>query len=121
MPMLDRLQARLGSERFQAVALSIDRGGPSAVQKFYAEVGVSSPGVLHRPDWAAPSNLGLFGVPGTLLIDPQGLEVGRLIGPADWDSSDMIAFIEAHISQADGRRVNKSQSPEQKKKEPLND
>ena len=36
MPTLDRLQKSLGGDRFEVVALSIDRGGVSAVKKLYA-------------------------------------------------------------------------------------
>ena len=115
MPTLDRLQARLGSERFQVVALSIDRAGPSAIQKFYAEIGIRHLALYIDATARASSNLGLIGLPGTLLINAQGQEVGRLIGPAEWDSPEMIAFLEAQISQASARPVNKLQSTEQEK------
>lgn len=118
MPTLDRLQARLGSERFQVVALSIDRGGAGAVQKFYAEIGVRHLAFFIDPTGRAGSNLALFGLPGTLLIDPEGLEVARLIGPAEWDSPEMLAFLEPEISRTDDRRANTSQ-PTQRNKEEL--
>jgi len=40
MPSLDRLQAQLGGKDFLVMALSIDREGVAAVQRFYQEVGV---------------------------------------------------------------------------------
>jgi thiol-disulfide isomerase/thioredoxin len=106
MPALDRLQARLGGERFQVVALSIDRGGPSVIQKFYAETGVRNLALLVDTSGRAGSNLGLVGLPGTLLIDAEGREVGRLIGPAEWDSPEMVAFLETQISPEQARREN---------------
>ena len=45
MPALDRLQAKLGSDDFQVVALSIDRGGVAAVKSFYDEIDVRSLGI----------------------------------------------------------------------------
>jgi len=106
MPTLDRLQARLGGERFQVVALSIDRGGPSVVRKFYAETGVRDLALFVDASGRAGSSPGLVGLPGTLLIDPEGREVGRLIGPAEWDSPEMIAFLEAQVSPGQTRRTN---------------
>lgn len=100
MPTLDRLQATLGGERFQVVALSIDRGGVAVVQKFYAETGVRQLALFIDSTGRAASNLGFIGLPGTLLIDPQGREIGRLIGPAEWDSPDMLAFLQSQISRA---------------------
>ena len=42
MPTLDRLQAKLGGPDFEVVALSMDRKGPDAVKKFFAETGVNT-------------------------------------------------------------------------------
>src|SRR3989304_1536989 len=42
MPTLDRLQAKLGGARFEVVALSIDRGGPSVVRSFYDEIEITA-------------------------------------------------------------------------------
>lgn len=112
MPTLDRLQAALGSERFQVVALSIDRGGMAAVQKFFAETCVRHLAFFIDATGRAGSNLALFGLPGTLLIDPEGGEVGRLIGPTEWDSPEMIAFLESQIARPGARRANTLQPTE---------
>ncbi len=37
------------------------------------------------------------GLPTTLLIDAEGREIGRLIGPAEWDSADAVRLIKAVI------------------------
>ena len=37
MPALDRLQAELGSDKFQVVALSVDRTGLAGARKFLAD------------------------------------------------------------------------------------
>ncbi|MBN9273319.1 MAG: TlpA family protein disulfide reductase, partial [Mesorhizobium sp.] len=41
--------------------------------------------------------LGTVGLPTTLLIDRRGKEVGRLIGPVEWDAPDMVDFIRGRI------------------------
>jgi thiol-disulfide isomerase/thioredoxin len=105
MPTLDRLQAQLGSERFQVVALSIDRVGAAAVQKFYTETAVRHLALFIDTTGRAGSTLGLIGLPGTLLIDPHGHEVGRLLGPAEWDSPEMMTFLQSWISRADAGRA----------------
>ena len=74
------------------VPLSIDRG-VDAIRKFYAEVGIQKLGVYRDNSGSAPRQLGAVGIPTTLLIDREGHEVGRLIGPAEWDSPEMVAFI----------------------------
>ncbi len=41
------------------------------------------------------SQLGAVGLPATLLIDAHGREIGRLLGPAEWDSEDAKRLIRA--------------------------
>ena len=98
MPTLDRLQAELGGPDFEVVALSMDRAGPEQVKKFFAETGVKH--LALNIDVSAKSmfTLGAPGLPMTLLIDRKGGEIGRLIGPAEWDSPEMVDFIRGRIA-----------------------
>ena len=100
MPTLDRLQATLGGADFVVLPMSIDRKGMDSVTKFYTEIGIQ-----HLSRYVAPSanqvldTLGVWGLPATLLIDRQGRELGRLEGPAEWDSPDMINTLKIIISK----------------------
>lgn len=98
MPTLDRLQAKLGGPDFEVVALSMDRGGPDKVKKFFAEIGIEHLALNIDISGKAMFALGAPGLPMTLLVDRQGKEVGRLIGPAEWDSSEMVDFIRSHFA-----------------------
>lgn len=97
MPGLDRLQAELGSDQFEVVALSVDRGGVDASKKFLDEIGVKSLAVYVDASGRASKPLRVIGMPTTLLIDAEGREIGRLIGEAEWDSADAKALIEAAL------------------------
>ena len=97
MPALDRLQAKLGGPRFEVVALSIDQQGPQAARKFYSEVGVKSLALYVDRSAQAAFKLGAVGLPSTLLVDARGREIGRHVGPAKWDSPEVIAEL--------GRRI----------------
>ena len=90
MPSLDRLQARLGGAEFQVLAISIDRQGVSVVRPFYRDLGLRSLGIHLDPSGRAPSAFGIEGLPATLLIDAQGREIGRKLGPLKWDSAVVI-------------------------------
>ena len=101
MPTLDRLQATLGGPDFVVLPVSIDRKGMDAVTKFYAEIGIQ-----HLARYVAPAAnqvldaLGIWGLPATLLVDGQGRELGRLSGPAEWDSPEMVNFLKTVITTA---------------------
>lgn len=93
MPSLDRLQAQFDPAKFLVLALSIDRSGIPAVKKFYADLGLTSLGIYVDQSSAALHQLGLIGIPATLLINPVGEEIGRKLGAAAWDSPEMIALL----------------------------
>lgn len=44
----------------------------------------------------------LVGLPATLLINRNGMEIGRLIGPAEWDAPEIIAFLKSVLSEETG-------------------
>lgn len=90
MPALDRLQAKLGGPDFEVVALSIDQQGAQAVRKFFDEVGVKSLTLYIDASVQAGFKLGTIGLPTTVIVDRAGREVGRRVGPAEWDSPKLV-------------------------------
>ena len=105
MPTLDRLQDRLGGERFEVVALSIDRAGVGVVRSFFEETGVRWLRLFINETGRSVRELGAFGLPTTLLVGPQGKELARLVGPAEWDTPEMIAFLETVIAEHAGKET----------------
>jgi len=101
MPALDRLQENLGSPEFEVVPVSIDRGGIETVRKFYAEIGVHNVGIYIDSSGRVLPALGTVGLPTTLLIDRAGREIGRIVGPAEWDAPEIVAFLTPIISGPD--------------------
>ena len=105
MPSLDRLQGLLGGADFDVVALSIDRSGIETVRKFYDDVGIRNLPIYIDSSGKAARELATIGVPATLLIDRAGRELGRLIGPAEWDEPDIVQFLKRIIAQKTGSVV----------------
>jgi thiol-disulfide isomerase/thioredoxin len=97
MPALDRLQAKLGGEDFSVLALSQDRKGPAVVSAFLQEIGVCNLAVYVDPTSRSARAFGAYGLPATVLLDRQGRALGRMVGPAEWDSDDAIALFRHFI------------------------
>jgi thiol-disulfide isomerase/thioredoxin len=97
MPALDRLQSNFEAQSVVVVALSVDRKGLSAVQRFFDESGLEHLVPFIDESGQTVRDLGLVGLPGTLLIDPNGQEFGRLLGGAKWDSKEIIEFLKAQV------------------------
>jgi thiol-disulfide isomerase/thioredoxin len=100
MPTLERLQAALGGPDFQVVALSLDRKGLPAVQEFYTELGLETLPIYVDESGDAQRALSVLGLPTTLLLDRDGNEIGRLLGPAEWDSPEMVGFFREYLKRS---------------------
>jgi len=97
MPSLDRLQKEMGSDKFEVVAVSVDRKGLEASKKFLDETGVERLALYADASARMSSTLRAIGLPATLLLDAQGREIGRLLGPAEWDSEDAKRLIRSQL------------------------
>ena len=95
MPALDRLQAALGSDKFEVVALAVDKSGLEGARKFLDETKAQKLKLYADPTARQGNELKVIGMPTSILIDAQGLEIGRLIGPAEWDSPEARRLIES--------------------------
>ena len=95
MPALDRLQKELGSDTFEVVAMSVDRGGVPASQKFLDEIKVANLKLYAESTSKSVGLLRAPGLPTTILIDKEGREIGRLSGPAEWDGADAKRLIQS--------------------------
>ena len=101
MPALDGLQAKLGGPRFEVVAVNIDTRDPDKPRDWLKEVGVTHLGYYADQSAKVFQDLKAvgraFGMPTTLIVDPQGCELATLAGPAEWASEDAVKLIAATI------------------------
>lgn len=97
MPALNRLQAAMGSDKFQVLALSVDKDGHDLAKSFLAEVKADHIALYNDPTSRASFAMKAFGLPTTVLLSPEGKEVGRLVGPAHWDGAEAQALIETAL------------------------
>ena len=93
MPALDDLAALVAKDGIVVLPVSSDRGGAAVVQKFYADRGIKNLPVLLDPRSQMAHQLGVNGIPTTLLIDRGGNELGWLEGAADWSSTDAVTVV----------------------------
>jgi thiol-disulfide isomerase/thioredoxin len=99
MPALAELQKQLGSAEFEVVAISIDRKGAAVSAAFMAETGAQALTLYVEPSGRILNDLEALGLPATVLIDRQGNEVGRLLGPAEWASPEAITLVKAAVAE----------------------
>ncbi|MEX0312000.1 MAG: TlpA disulfide reductase family protein [Tateyamaria sp.] len=98
MPMLSELQAEFGGDDFEVVTIATGRNNPAAIVKFLEEIGATNLPRHQDPKQKLAAQMGVFGLPITVLIDPEGREIARLRGDADWSSDSAKAIIASLIS-----------------------
>jgi thiol-disulfide isomerase/thioredoxin len=99
MPALDRLQELLGSKDFEVVAVNVDTARLDRPKAFLQEIGVKNLKLYTDNTAAAFQTLKqagkVLGLPTTILIGKDGCEIGTMAGPAQWDSTDALALLNA--------------------------
>ena len=99
MPMLDALQREMGGDEFEVVTIATGRNPAPAMQAFFAEAGIEALPLHTDPRQALAREMGVLGLPVTVILDRAGQEVARLQGEAEWSSDSARAIIEALIAE----------------------
>ena len=99
MPDLSKLEQELGSDQFEVVAVSVDRKGAEASAAFLKETGVDNLKLYVEPSTKIVNDVQSAGLPASILVDRQGRELGRILGPAEWASPAAQALIKAALAQ----------------------
>ncbi len=98
MPTLAALQAEMGGEDFAVVSVATGPNAPPAIDRFFAEVGAENLPKYRDPRSALARDMGVIGLPVTVILNRDGKEIGRLTGTADWHSDSARAIIAALIA-----------------------
>jgi thiol-disulfide isomerase/thioredoxin len=95
LPALAKLSQAVPASRLTVIAVDVGRGGADKARAFLKEHDAGALGTYVDTDLALMRSFGSLDLPLTVLIDPQGREIGRALGAADWDTSDAIAYFKS--------------------------
>lgn len=99
MPHLSELQAEFGGNDFQVVTVATGINQRPAMERFLDEIGVDNLPLHTDANSALARDMGVVGLPVTLVLNPDGFEVARLIGDADWASDTAKDILRALMEQ----------------------
>jgi thiol-disulfide isomerase/thioredoxin len=91
LPALAGLQAAVPGG-LKVVAVDVGRGSASDAAQFLKAHHAGALPVYVDSDIALIRAFGAFGLPYSILIDPQGREVARAVGPGAWDAPDAVEY-----------------------------
>jgi len=99
MPMLSALQTEFGGENFQVLTIATGRNTTPGINKFFRDTGVTNLPKHTDPKQKLAREMGVFGLPITMILNPEGQEIARMTGDATWDSDSARAIIAALLKQ----------------------
>ena len=98
MPHLSALQETFGGDDFEVVTIATGRNPEPAMKAFFDEIDVYNLPLHTDARQNLARSMGVLGLPVTVILDPDGNEIARLQGDADWHSDSALAIINALIS-----------------------
>lgn len=100
MPSMERLRNELSGKPFEVVAINVGES-PTTVSSFMLELDteLTFP-ILLDQDAKSFGQLGLRGLPMTLILDHEGNIIEKVLGGRDWDDEKSIDLIMQEVNKA---------------------
>lgn len=92
LPALARLQAAMPPGRLKIVAVNVGRSNAAETAAFLRAHHAAGLGVYLDTNVAMMRAFRAYGLPLSVLIDPDGREVARAFGASEWDAPSAIAY-----------------------------
>jgi thiol-disulfide isomerase/thioredoxin len=97
MPNIQRLYEKVGSDKIAFVMLSVDQNGMDKVKKFITKKGFTFP--VYMPASQMPEEFNSPAIPSTYIISPEGKIVAQQNGMAEYDTPEVIDFLQKLASK----------------------
>ena len=92
MPSLNALAQNMKHEDFQIITVASGRNSKKAIDAFFNDYNLVNLSKYRDPKGKMAIEYGVTALPTTVVIDPTGVEIGRIIGDIDWDTANIHAF-----------------------------
>ena len=92
MPSLNSLAQNMKYEDIQIITIASGRNSKEAIDVFFDDNNLVNLKKYRDPRGRIAVKYGVTALPTTVVINPTGLEIGRIIGDIDWDTADVRSF-----------------------------
>ena len=98
MPSLDRLQGKFDKSKFEVIAINLDRGPKAKAQSFFKDNDIKNISLYFDSKNNIPREIKALGLPATILINQDGKQIAKYLGPADWEDQYFIDLFSKYIN-----------------------
>ena len=89
MPSLNKLQSKFEKNQLKIVTIATGRNNPNKIVNFFKEYNLSNLENYRDPRGKLALELGVIGLPFSIIISRDKKDIARLIGPIDWSKKEV--------------------------------
>ena len=92
MPSLNKLAENMKYDDVRIITVASGRNSKEAIESFFSDNELVNLNKFRDPKGKIAMGYGVTALPTTVVIDPSGKEIGRIIGDIDWNTENIRAF-----------------------------
>lgn len=92
MPSLNILAESMEYDDIRIITVASGRNSKEAIDAFFTENNLANLNKFRDPKGKMAMSYRVTALPTTVVIDPTGREIGRIIGDIDWNTGDIRTF-----------------------------
>ena len=92
MPSLNSLAQNMKYEDIRIITIASGRNSKEAIDAFFDDNNLINLKKYRDPRGRIAIKYGVTALPTTIVINSKGIEIGRIIGDIDWDTTDVHSF-----------------------------
>ena len=92
MPSLNNLAENMKYDDMRIITVASGRNSKEAIESFFSDNDLVNLNKFRDPRGKIAMSYGVTALPTTVVIDPSGKEIGRIIGDIDWNTENIRAF-----------------------------
>ena len=89
MPSLNELQSKFEKNQLKIVTIATGRNNPNKIVNFFEEYNLTNLENYRDPKGKLALDLGVVGLPFSIIISKDKKDIARLIGPIDWSKKEV--------------------------------
>ena len=92
MPSLNNLAENMKYDDVRIITVASGRNSKEAIESFFSDNDLVNLNKFRDPRGKIAMSYGVTALPTTVVIEPSGKEIGRIIGDIDWNTENIRAF-----------------------------
>ena len=89
MPSLNELQSKFNTKNLKIITVATGRNNPNKILAFFKKYNLSNLENYRDPKGKLALELGVIGLPFSVIISKEKRNIGQLIGPIDWSKKEV--------------------------------